>query len=163
VQIGVVLIVGIPLVAVTLPVLPTFGGPVLLGTLLLLLGLAFWRSARDLQGHVRAGASMIVEALAVTREHPASPATGIMADVRQLLPGIGELTQADIGAGDAAAGRTLAQLNLRGLTGASVVALCRGDERLVLPEGHEQLQVGDVLALTGSQRAITAAAAVLRG
>jgi CPA2 family monovalent cation:H+ antiporter-2 len=163
VQIGVVLIVGIPMVAVTLPVLPTFGGPVLLGTLLLLLGVAFWRSARDLQGHVRAGASMIVEALAVTREHPAAPVTGIMADVRQLLPGIGELTQAEIGAGDAAAGRTLAQLNLRGLTGASVVALCRGDERLVLPEGHEQLQVGDVLALTGSQRAITAAAAVLRG
>jgi CPA2 family monovalent cation:H+ antiporter-2 len=150
------------MVAITLPVMPTYGGPALLGMLLLLLGFAFWRSARDLQGHVRAGATMIVEALAVTREH-AVPGGGIMAEVRQLLPGIGELTQAVVGPGDAAAGKSLAELNLRGLTGASVVALCRGEERLVLPEGDEKLQVGDILALTGSQRAITAATTVLRG
>ncbi len=162
VQIGVVLIVGIPMTAATLPVLPTYGGPALLGALLLLLGIAFWRSARDLQGHVQAGATMIVEALAVTREQ-AVPGRGIMAEVRQLLPGIGELTQLTIASGDAAAGQTLAQLNLRGLTGASVVALCRGEERMVLPERDEVLQVGDVLALTGSQRAITAAASVLQG
>jgi CPA2 family monovalent cation:H+ antiporter-2 len=162
VQIGVVLIVGIPMVAVTLPVMPTYGGPALLGMLLLMLGFAFWRSTRDLQGHVRAGATMIVEALAVTREHPV-PGSGIMAEVRELLPGIGELTQVVVGSADAAAGRSLAELNLRGLTGASVVALCRGEERLVLPEGNKHLQVGDVLALTGSQRAITAARTVLRG
>jgi CPA2 family monovalent cation:H+ antiporter-2 len=162
VQIGVVLIVGIPMVAVTLPVLPPYGGPALLGTLLLLLGIAFWRSARELQGHVRAGATMIVEALAVTGEHPASSAD-ILTDVRRLLPGIGELTQVVVGAGDAAAGRTLAQLNVRGLTGASVVALCRGQERVVLPDGHEPLRAGDVLALTGSQRAIIAATSVLQG
>jgi CPA2 family monovalent cation:H+ antiporter-2 len=130
--------------------------------LLLLLGFAFWRSARDLQGHVRAGATMIVEALAVTGEHPTSPG-GILAEVRQLLPGIGELTQVVLGAGEAAVGQTLAQLNLRGLTGASVVALCRGEERLVLPEGDKELQVGDILALTGSQRAIAAATALLHG
>jgi CPA2 family monovalent cation:H+ antiporter-2 len=162
VQIGVVLIVGIPMVAVTLPILPTYGGPALLGMLLLLLGFAFWRSARDLQGHVRAGATMIVEALAVTGEHPTSPGR-ILAEVRQLLPGIGELTQVVLGAGEAAVGQTLAQLNLRGLTGASVVALCRGEERLVLPEGDKELQVGDILALTGSQRAIAAATALLHG
>ncbi len=157
-----VLIVGIPMVAVTLPILPTYGGPALLGMLLLLLGFAFWRSARDLQGHVRAGATMIVEALAVTGEHPTSSG-GILAEVRQLLPGIGELTQVVLGAGEAAVGQTLAQLNLRGLTGASVVALCRGEERLVLPEGDKELQVGDILALTGSQRAIAAATALLHG
>jgi len=162
VQIGVVLIIGIPMVAVTLPVLPTFGGPVLLGTLLLLLGVAFWRSARDLQGHVRAGASMIVEALAVTGEHPAAPG-GIMQEVRALLPGIGELTQVVVGPGQAAAGRTLADLNLRGLTGASVVAICRGEERIVVPDGHEQLASGDILALTGSQHAIHAARGVIQG
>ncbi|HEX5005415.1 MAG TPA: cation:proton antiporter, partial [Gemmatimonadales bacterium] len=162
VQIGVVVIVGVPIMAVTLPVLPAYGGPVLLLATLLLLGIAFWRSARDLQGHVRAGATMIVEALAVTREHPAASG-GIITEVRQMLPGIGELTQVVVGAGDAAAGQTLAKLNLRGLTGASVVALCRGEDRLVLPEGGQRLEAGDVLALTGSQRAIQAATAVIQG
>ena len=162
VQIGVVLIVGIPTVALTLPFLPGYGGPALLGTLLLLLGVSFWRSARDLEGHIRAGASMIVEALAVTGEHPAAPG-GIMQEVRALLPGIGELTQVVVGPGQAAAGRTLADLNLRGLTGASVVAICRGEERIVVPDGHEQLASGDILALTGSQHAIHAARGVIQG
>ncbi len=162
VQIGVVLIVGIPAVAVTLPVLPVYGGPVLLGTLLLLLGISFWRSARDLEGHIRAGAGMIVEALAVTGDHPAAPG-GVMHEVRQLLPGIGELTQVVLGPRDAAAGRTLTDINLRGLTGASVVAICRGEERIVVPDGHERLESGDILALTGSQDAIHAARSVIHG
>jgi len=162
VQLGVVLIVGVPMVAATLPVLPSYAGPVLLGTLLLLLGVAFWRSARDLQGHIRAGAMMIVESLAMTQEQPATPGE-MPPEVRQLLPGIGELTQLTVHPGDAAAGQTLTMLNLRGLTGASVVAISRGEERIVLPEASECLQAGDVLALTGSQRAIEAAAEVLRG
>ena len=162
VQIGVVLIVGVPTVAVTLPFLPGYGGPVFLATLLVLLGIAFWRSARNLQGHIRAGANMIVEALAMTMEHPA--ATGdIIEEVRTLLPGIGELTQVVVGLDDAATGQTLADLNLRGLTGASVVGLCRGEQRVILPSAHEQLQAGDVLALTGTQDAIEAAAAVIQG
>jgi len=160
-QIGVVLIVGVPIVAVTLPVLPSYGGPALLGTLLLLLGISFWRSARNLQGHIQAGATMIVEALAVTGEHPASP-RGVMHEVRQLLPGIGALTQVVVGGNHAAAGKTLAELNLRGLTGASVVAICRGEERIVVPDGHESLQSGDILALTGSAHAIQAATALLQ-
>jgi monovalent cation:H+ antiporter-2, CPA2 family len=162
VQIGVVLIVGVPAVAVTLPFLPGYGGPVLLATLLLLLGVAFWRSARNLQGHIRAGASMIVEALAMTMEHPAAT-LDILDEVRRLLPGIGELTQVIVGFDDAATGQTLAELNLRGLTGASVVGLCRGAERVVLPAAHEQLQAGDILALTGTQDAIDAAIAVIHG
>jgi CPA2 family monovalent cation:H+ antiporter-2 len=105
---------------------------------------------------------MIVEALAVTGEHPAAP-QGIMREVRALLPGIGELTQVVVGAQDAAAGQTLAALNLRGLTGASVVAICRGPERIVVPDGHELLQAGDILALTGSQQAIAAAGGVIQG
>jgi CPA2 family monovalent cation:H+ antiporter-2 len=162
VQIGVVLIIGVPTVAVTLPFLPGYGGPAFLGMLLLLLGIAFWRSARNLQGHIRAGATMIVEALAMTMEHPA--ATGdIIGEVTRLLPGIGELTQVVVGLDDAATGQTLAELNLRGLSGASVVGLCRGDERVVLPAAHEQLQAGDILALTGTQEAIAAATAVIQG
>ncbi len=162
VQIGVVLIIGVPAVAVTLPFLPGYGVPLFVGTLLLLLGVAFWRSARNLQGHVRAGASMIVEALAMTQEHPAA-ALDIIDEVRRLLPGIGELTPVVVRTGDAAEGRTLAELNLRGLTGASVVGLCRGAERVVLPPAHEALQAGDTLALTGTQEAIASACEVIQG
>lgn len=162
VQIGVVLIIGVPMVAATLPVLPAYGGPVLLGTLLLLLGISFWRSARNLQGHIQAGATMIVEALAVTAEHPAAP-RGVMHEVRQLLPGIGTLTQVEVRGTHPCAGRTLTDLNLRGLTGASVVAICRGEERIVVPDGHERIESGDILALTGSARAIRAATELLQG
>lgn len=162
VQIGVVLIIGVPMVAVTLPVLPAYGGPALLGTLLLLLGISFWRSARNLQGHIQAGATMIVEALAVTAEHPTSP-VGVMSEVRQLLPGIGTLTQVEVRGTHPCAGRTLTDLNLRGLTGASVVAICRGPERIVVPDGHERIESGDILALTGSARAIRAATELLQG
>jgi CPA2 family monovalent cation:H+ antiporter-2 len=160
VQIGVVLIVGVPTVTVTLPFLPGYGGPAFLGMLLLLLGIAFWRSARNLQGHIQAGATMIVEALALTAEHPAASGS-IIGDVRRLLPGIGELTQVVVSQGDPAAGRSLAELNLRGLTGASVVGLCRGEERVVLPAAQERLRAGDILALTGTQDAIAAAAAMI--
>ena len=68
-----------------------------------------------------------------------------------------------VGLDDAATGQTLADLNLRGLTGASVVGLCRGEQRMILPSAHEQLQAGDVLALTGTQDAIEAATAVIQG
>jgi len=162
VQIGVVLIVGIPAMAVTLPFLPGYALPAFLGMLLLLLGVAFWRSARNLEGHVRAGAGMIVEAIAKTQEHPTA-ALGILEEVRRLLPGIGELTPVAVPGGAAAAGRSLAELNLRGLTGASVVGIYRGAESVVLPQAHERLQVGDTLALTGTQEAIAGAMDVLQG
>ncbi len=58
-------------------------------------------------------------------------------------------------------GRTLAELDLRGLTGATVVALCRGDDRIELPSGQERLEAGDMLALTGSEVAIESAARLL--
>jgi CPA2 family monovalent cation:H+ antiporter-2 len=161
IQIGIVLIIGAPLAAVTLPFLPAYGGPAFLGVLLLLLGLAFWRSARDLQGHVRAGATMIVEALA--RQNRPKSADGMLDEVRKVLPGIGDLTQVTLGVGSPGSGQSLAELNLRGLTGASVVGLRRGDERMVFPSAREHLREGDVLALTGTHEAIAAAAELLQG
>jgi CPA2 family monovalent cation:H+ antiporter-2 len=160
VQIGVVLIVGMPMVAVTLPFLPGYGGPAFLAALLALLGIAFWRSARNLQGHIQAGALMIVEALGASsaRQGPGAP---MLEEVRRVLPGIGRLTEVTVGKDFAAAGKTLSELNLRGLTGASVVGLCRGNQRIVLPSAREQLRAGDILAITGNQRAIASATALL--
>ena len=60
-----------------------------------------------------------------------------------------------------AVGKTLADLNLRGLTGATVLACLRDGEGVLVPTGHETLQPDDVLALAGAHEAIDAARALL--
>ena len=41
------------------------------------MGLAFWRSATELEGHVRAGSQMIVEALAAQSRTADAPEGGL--------------------------------------------------------------------------------------
>ena len=159
-QIAIVMMVGIPLVAVTQPFLPRYQGVAIVLAVLALLGWLFWRTATNLQGHMRAGAEMMAEALgprhrgseAVTLEH-----------VQQLLPGLGTLVPVRVVPGSAAAGLTLAELNLRGRTGATAVALARGggDEPMVFPTAKTLLREGDLLALSGSHEAIEEATRLL--
>jgi CPA2 family monovalent cation:H+ antiporter-2 len=63
--------------------------------------------------------------------------------------------------GNPAVGRTLAEIKLRGLTGATVLAIQRGDESVLVPSGHERLQAGDVLAIAGTREAVEAARELL--
>ena len=158
VQITAVLLVGIPLVVATLPLVPAFGGVLVLGGVLALLGLGFWKSAHELEGHFRAGAEVVVSALA-KQSATDQPSVDV---ARQLLPGLGDFTAARVGELTEAAGRTLGDLNLRGRTGATVVALLRGDERVVFPEADMRLLAGDLVALTGSHDAIQAASLILK-
>ncbi len=156
-QIAAVLLVGVPLVAMTQPFLPPFGAVVVLLGVLALLGTGFYRSARELQGHLQAGAELVASVLA---KQSTAPQSGVdMA--RRLLPGIGDFTAAKVGAGSEADGQTLASLNLRGRTGATVLALLRGDQRIPFPEAGERLDAGDLVALTGSHEAISAATVLL--
>lgn len=67
----------------------------------------------------------------------------------------------DLPTGAPAGGQTLAELNLRSRTGATVVAICRGEETVVLPTGHERLSPNDTLAVSGSKEAIVRARALL--
>ena len=55
------------------------------------------------------------------------------------------------------AGLTLAEANIRSRTGASVVALVRGDRVLANPKSHERFQPGDVVGLIGSPEELTGA------
>ncbi|MBI4229611.1 MAG: cation:proton antiporter [Planctomycetes bacterium] len=161
-QLAVLLLVGLPLLALTQPFLPGVPGVLLLVLLLSAFGFAFWRSAANLQGHVRAGAEMIVEVLAAqARRGGATPGTGTLAQVRHLLPGLGEPVPVRLDARSAAVGRTLVALNLRGFTGATVLAITRGEEGILVPTGQEVLRSGDVLAVAGSQEAVGAARALL--
>ena len=54
-------------------------------------------------------------------------------------------------------GKSLAEVKLRGLTGATVLAIQRGNRSVVIPSGHDRLEAGDVLAVAGTQEAVTAA------
>jgi CPA2 family monovalent cation:H+ antiporter-2 len=80
-----------------------------------------------------------------------------------MLPGLGQLVAVPLAAGSAAVGQTLAQLNLRGRTGATVLAITRPDGAVLAPGAQEQLRAGDVLALAGTGEAIAAAKTRLSG
>jgi K+:H+ antiporter len=160
-QLAGVLLVGMPLLALTQPFLPLLPGVVLLVVVLALLGVGFWRSATNLQGHVRAGAQVVLDALAAQTRPAAPPPGRSIADMHQLLPGLGSLAAVRLEAESPAVGKTLAQLKLRGRTGATVLAVTRPAGGVIVPTAKERLQVGDVLALAGTHEAIAAATAAL--
>ncbi len=166
-QVALMLVVGLPVVAITQPFLPKYfsGGLLLAG--LALLSVAFWRSATQLQGHVKAGAEAIVSALAAQsqssdgKEHPPSPTD--LAVMHRTLPGLGDPVPVTVPEGSPSVGQTLAGLNLRGATGATVLVIKRGEQEVVLPTAQETLRAGDVLALAGTEEAVRAAQALIEG
>ena len=158
-QIGMAVALAIPITLLTLPFVPPFGILGVIAVYLLVLGVGFWRTATDLDKHTRAGAELVVHVLA---KQGHSGDTGTFEVVRGMLPGLGTIVPLEVGKGSEAAGKTLGELNMRGRTGATVVALSRGGERTPLPSAATELHAGDMLALTGSGSAIGLAAALLR-
>jgi CPA2 family monovalent cation:H+ antiporter-2 len=167
-ELAIVLLSGLPLLALTQPFVGGGYGASLLALLLVALGISFWRGAADLQGHVRAGAQTILEALVMQgrKRGPSNPRDATdpgdgLRQIRELLPGLGEPTSVRLDAGSHAVGRTLAELNLRALSGASVLAILRGEEGIIAPAADEILRADDVLALAGTHAAIDAAREIL--
>ena len=158
-RIGMAIALGIPMVAFTLPFVPSLGLTGVVVAILALLGISFWRTASDLESHARAGAELVVHVLA---KQGSQADTGTFEVVRTLLPGMGTIVPLEVAAGSEAEGKTLAELALRGRTGATVVALSHGAQRTSFPPASTLLHAGDMLALTGSGDAIAAAAALLR-
>jgi CPA2 family monovalent cation:H+ antiporter-2 len=121
---------------------------------------AFWRSTTNHEGHVRAGAQVIVEALSSGRQSSNNNAPAPrdpLQQVHALLPGLGTLTVVTIEPTSAANGKTLAELNLRGLTGATVLAITRPSGSTAVPNADDLLNEGDVLTLAGTNEAIDSA------
>jgi CPA2 family monovalent cation:H+ antiporter-2 len=160
-QLATVLLVALLVIAVTQPLVPGVPGAVVLLVLLAILGLVVWRSATELQGHLRAGAQVIVEALARGAGARGRHGDDALAEMRALLPGLGEPVAMRLSERSAGVGRTLSSMNLRGLTGATVLAISRADGAVMVPGAHERLRAGDVLALAGSKEAVDAARALL--
>jgi CPA2 family monovalent cation:H+ antiporter-2 len=196
-QLASVALVGAPVLAVTQPFLTGFVGAALFGLVLCVLAFVFWRRANDLHGHVRAGADVIVTALAKgvsaddsDEPHGDKPASdepdgdephgdephgdephgdephgddGARALVLQQVElGLGEPELIELNDASAAAGRSLASLDLRGNTGASVLVVRRAGNTFV-PIASEPLRAGDVLVVSGTRDAVAAARAILLG
>lgn len=179
-EIGIVLVVGLPLVAVTQPFLPPFRGAAVLLAILLLLAIAAWRSLTNLEGHVHAGAEVLIAALRsslppeqATAEMPTTGLTGLypvdptavdrLTTATHMLPGIGAPTPFRMEPHYAAAGKTLAEVGLRGRTGATVLAISRGGVGIPAPSKIERLEAGDTLVLVGTKEALRDARRILIG
>jgi CPA2 family monovalent cation:H+ antiporter-2 len=169
-QLVIILLVAIPLLAITQPFLPGYPGLALLFVIAVLLGAALWRSALNLQGHAQAGAEMIVAALAPhIMKDEADELTRTMEHVATMLPGLGDPEVVRIAVNSPAVNKSLAELNIRGLTGATVLEISRTQTaaeneaalQVGVPSGRQRLYVGDVLALAGTHEAIAAARTLL--
>jgi monovalent cation:H+ antiporter-2, CPA2 family len=162
VQVAVVLAVGIPVVAITEPFLPPYQGAFVLAVLILLLLVALWRNASNLQGHARAGAQIIASALAnqMASIDGAPDDPKLLEDVNAILPGLGEPIAIRVIPQSIAVGKSLAQLNLRGATGATVLAIRRGSEQIPTPLGREVIRANDVVAVAGAHDALAVARAI---
>ncbi|MBA3658102.1 MAG: cation:proton antiporter [Gemmatimonadales bacterium] len=185
-QLVMVILVSIPLLVVSAPLLPAPIRIALVVVALAIFGVRFWRGATNLQGHTRAGAEIIVAALA--RQMAGSATVGsematvhgavgrpggvaavadgdgeprTLTEIYDFIPGLGEPVSVRISKGEYAVGRSLSELDLRDQTEASVLVIVRDGESVVLPVGREILRAGDVLALAGTHEAVERAREVL--
>lgn len=154
-QLGMSLALAVPIVATVQPFIP--GSWMLVVVVALGLVVIMRRSIADFEGHVHAGSELILEMLSA----PQQPETPLGAQVETILPGFGGMATVTLPPTSDAVGRSLAQLDLRARTGATVLAIGRGAHGLATPSPTEPLQAGDVLALAGSDEAVAAARDVL--
>ena len=145
-------VIAIPSIAATQPFIGTTGLVVI--TIVIALIAITYRSIVDFDQHVRAGSELILELLHQPQPEP-------LGHVETMLPGFSGLTSITVGG--SCAGRSLAELDLRARTGATVLAIARGEGGFATPEPTEPLRAGDVLALFGSDEAIAAARSALAG
>jgi CPA2 family monovalent cation:H+ antiporter-2 len=157
VQLAIVMVVMLPLLAITQPFLPLLSGAPLLVIAFALLGVSFWRRADQLQEHVRAGAEVVVDALVRHGNKPEAT----MLQVQSLLPGMGTLIEIEIGPRAEVAGYTLGEIALRGRTGATAIAVLRHGEPLAALGSQTQLKPGDMVCVAGTLDAVAAARALL--
>lgn len=151
------LLISVPLLAATQPFLPRGAGLVLLAALALL-SWSFWRSTANLHSHVRAGSEVVLAALAKQSQ---AETHEVQTPVASLLPGLGDPVPVELEPGSPVVGKTLGEIDLRGRTGATVLAIQRPGGAEQLPSGSARLLAGDRIALVGTAQAVEAARAIL--
>ncbi len=177
IQLAVLAAVGIPVLALTVPFLPSEPSGLAFLAFLVVFGIALWRSTFRLQDHVRAGTHVLIEALARTKDAtlllpraastssepaPAETQSNKEDDVLSVLSSLGDPATVTLTAGDAGIGKSLGDLDVRGITDASVLLIVRDGQGLEATD-DEVLREGDLVALAGSHSAIDDASALLTG
>lgn len=158
-QLAALLAAGLLVAALTQPFVPPGVALVVLGMALLPSVLLLRRSGGPLGEHVHSATLALVEFL---RQPNLETATHEPA-LEELMHGLGDATPIRLSEGAAAVGRTLAQLDLRAATGATVLAIAHEDSNVTAPTGREVLREGDVLAVAGPHDAVMQARALLIG
>lgn len=157
-----VIAVGFPALAILRPLVPgPWAEPVLLACLLAAAFLVY-RSADAVDGQFVSGAEALARQLG--RHAGEGEGEDDPTDVDHpipLVPGLDRAIVIALPDGARAIGLTLAQLDVRVRSGATVVAIHKPGAEVVLPTGHERLEPGDVLALAGADEAIERARALL--
>lgn len=160
-QLVIVLLVGLPVLAITQPMTGGVEGGIAVGALMAVVIWSLIQSAAVLEGQVKAGSELMLKALADRVGSGPGDDHDLRAKLRSLLPGLAEPVPVRLHPEARAVGRTLGELDLRGRTGATVLAIVRPDGEGLLPSAKEPLRAGDVLALTGGAHAVEAARAML--
>ena len=154
-QVTILSVVVIPLLAIIQPFLAAFEGVGIIVVAGVLMAVVIWRCARKMHGHMRGAARLIAEALAGAHAHSRDGKA-------YHVPGLGTLTPIRVRPEWYGLGKTLADLDLHGITGAVVVAIGRGDGEIIVPTGEEIFREGDVLELAGSTTSVQAAKNLLQ-
>jgi CPA2 family monovalent cation:H+ antiporter-2 len=161
-QIGIVLLVGMPALAILQPLLPRLPVSAVIAVGLLLPGIWFWRGSANLEGHVRAVSENIADVLGnQAGSRDAGDDAQALLRIREAVPGLGNVVPLRLGLGSHCAGKTLAEMHVGSLTGAAILMILRDDGEELIPTGKDILRVGDLLALAGTPEAIEAARRLL--
>lgn len=160
VQLSILCVCGLLLLVLSKSFLPLPYSLTAFGVTLVILGILFWRNVENLQGHVTAGAQAVLEMLS-SQSYPDKPFDQLSEKISKAMPGLGTVTYLKLLPEHQAVGKTLAEMNLRGMTGTSVIALQRNGEGITKPSAYEKLLAGDVLVMTGSTSSISAAREML--
>lgn len=149
--------VGAPTVALLRPLAGGLYGAFGLALLVGGVALYWWRDASAMAVELRSGAERLTQLLAEQsgQEEPMP--------IRHstLPPGLDSILALTVRPQSVAVGRTLSDINLRAKTGATVLAIQRDGNRVILPTGRERLEVADVLAISGSRDSVLEAQEVL--
>ncbi|MCY3000416.1 MAG: cation:proton antiporter [Planctomycetota bacterium] len=159
VQLAALLTVGVPVLAISQPFLPSLSGVVAVVLAGAALAFGFKRRVDDLDGHFRAGSAMVLEALS-HRDSRGQPAW-TLEQVSELLPGLGTLGSVAIESGHGAEGHSLDELDLHARTGVQLIGVARGSGGIERVEGARRLEAGDRVALTGTEEQLAAARVAL--
>jgi len=158
-QLTILLGVVMPLLAVVQPFMEELEGVGILVIVATLMAIVVWRSARLMQGQMRAAVALLADSLTAGHALGQEPP-----HIRQHeVSGLGFLTAVRVDPDAPGVGQTIGQLDLQSTTGATVVAVARNGGDFAVPKSTEIIQAGDMVELAGSSYAIDAATYLLCG